>query len=82
MWATGKYSSRFVLGLKAIEFAMEDIYFIDDRWIFLCYRPPARGKGKAADGINHKALITIVRLFNYDSLPAGVQGCIDGSKCF
>lgn len=32
--------------------------------------------------INHRALVTIVRLFNYDSLPAGVQGRIDGSKGF
>jgi RNA dependent RNA polymerase len=32
--------------------------------------------------INHKALVTIVRSFNYDSLPAGVQGRIDGSKGF
>ena len=32
--------------------------------------------------INHKALITIVRSFNYESLPAGVQGRIDGSKGF
>lgn len=32
--------------------------------------------------INHKALVTIVRSFNYASLPAGVQGRIDGSKGF
>ena len=30
--------------------------------------------------INHKALVTIVRSFNYESLPAGVQGRIDGAK--
>jgi len=32
--------------------------------------------------INHKALVTIVRSFNYESLPAGIQGRIDGSKGF
>jgi RNA dependent RNA polymerase len=32
--------------------------------------------------INHKALVTIVRSFNHASLPAGVQGRIDGSKGF
>ena len=32
--------------------------------------------------INHRALLTIVRSFNYESLPAGVQGRIDGSKGF
>lgn len=32
--------------------------------------------------INHKALVTIVRSFSYDSLPAGIQGRIDGAKGF
>jgi hypothetical protein len=88
MWATGKYSSRFVLGLSSYRVCDGGHLFHRRHRCFplqCSYRPPAREKGKATDRcglINHKALITIVRLFNYDSLPAGVQGRIDGSKCF
>ncbi|KAJ3509083.1 hypothetical protein NLJ89_g5408 [Agrocybe chaxingu] len=86
-----KWATRFALGLSnsvpVLEFEEENIFFINDihasDW-------PKDKKGAPAekvmtDGcglINHAALVLIVRTIGLESLPAGIQGRIDGSKGF
>ncbi|KAF8167315.1 RNA dependent RNA polymerase-domain-containing protein [Crassisporium funariophilum] len=86
-----KYVTRFALGLSnsvpALQFETDNIMYITD---ITASDWPAEGKNPPAeklmtDGcglINQTALIGIVKLFGYESLPAGVQGRIDGSKGF
>ncbi|KDR85760.1 hypothetical protein GALMADRAFT_53536 [Galerina marginata CBS 339.88] len=86
-----KYATRFALGLSnsvpALEFDENNIIFIDDitasDWPVGKQNPPANKLMTDGCGfLNHAALHRIVKYLGYESLPAGVQGRIDGSKGF
>ncbi|KAF8910164.1 RNA dependent RNA polymerase-domain-containing protein [Gymnopilus junonius] len=85
-----KWSTRFVLGLSnsvpALEFEEKNIFFIDDTTVSdwpKDKKPPADKLMTDGCGfINHTALYRIVKYMGYESMPAGIQGRIDGSKGF
>ncbi|CAA7264868.1 unnamed protein product [Cyclocybe aegerita] len=86
-----KWATRFALGLSnsvpVLEFEEENIFFIDDihasDWPKDKKGPPAEKVMTDGCGlINHAALVLIVRTIGLESLPAGIQGRIDGSKGF
>ncbi|KAF9535602.1 RNA dependent RNA polymerase-domain-containing protein [Crepidotus variabilis] len=86
-----KYAARFALGLSnsrpVLEFQEEDIHFIEDK-VAEGWKGPSKDAPAdklMTDGcgfINHAGLVKIVKALKYSSLPAGVQGRIDGSKGF